>query len=60
MDIATMFELITMLYALDSTLDAEGKPRKGKNTVEDFVFNGDGRSIWVKLSNGNEYRFKVK
>lgn len=60
MDIANMYELLNMIHNLDSCLDDEGKPHEHKNTVEDFCFNQDGKSIWVRLSNGTEYRFNVK
>ena len=60
MDLANMYELLCMLHSLDSCLDQNGNAQDSKNTVTDFCFNADGRSVWVKLSNGNEYRFNVK
>lgn len=51
MNIASMFDLVRMLEDLDK--------RNENATVNDWVFCEDGKSIWVQLSNGNEYHFSV-
>lgn len=55
MNIATMYDLIGMLRSLNSRVD-----NGNKRTVNDWVFEDDGKSVWVLLSNGEEYRFTVK
>lgn len=54
MDIASMHELINMIQDLDQQT-AEGC----KRWIADWTFCEDGKSIWVQLSNGNEYHFSV-
>ena len=54
MDIASMYDLINMVKDLNERDDNGNKP-----FVIDWVFQSDGRSIWVCLSNGNEYKFGV-
>lgn len=49
MDIANMYELLNMLHDFQE-----------ETTIEDFCFEKDGKSVWVRLRNGNEYRFNVK
>lgn len=54
MDIANMYDLIKMISILDETTS------NGNNHyVEDWCFNSDGKSIWVHLSNGDEFTFSV-
>ena len=54
MNIASMFELVRMLEDLDKRNE-----NGSKMTVNDWVFCEDGKSIWVQLSNGNEYHFSM-
>ena len=54
MNIATMYELITMLKDMERRDENGNKPY-----VTDWVFKEDGRSIWILLSNGNEHTFSV-
>ena len=48
MDIATMFDLVSMVKFLTC-----------ENRIVDYVFDSDGKSFIVRLSNGEEYTFTV-
>ena len=48
MDIATMFDLVSMVKFLTC-----------ENHIVDYVFCSDGKSFFVRLSNGEEYTFTV-
>ena len=54
MTIASMYDLITMVKDMGDRDNNGNKPY-----VNDWVFNEDGRSIWILLSNGNEYTFSM-
>ena len=48
MDIATMYDLVSMVKFLTC-----------ENRIVDYVFDSDGKSFIVRLSNGEEYTFTV-
>ena len=55
MNLASMFNLVEMITSLYKRDD-----HNNKGVIEDFCFCDDGKSIWVQLSNGEEYKFSVR
>lgn len=48
MDIASMLDLVSMVKSLSNDTQ-----------IADYVFCDDGKSFWVRLSNGEEYTFTI-